>query len=427
MTHPHSFRLSFYLPCLLLAWFSGAAPALAQETDPAWKASNFAGAWQVGPGGDRESDYYVIIKKDQRASWFWGSKSDTTIHYGTWEARDPDTLVIDWENGRRDVLSRTASGFVTRAYSGNLESPGNLIWEAKTLRVPENVIGSWAVPPGEVGNRSTAEREAEGFFGTWEMTREDGTTYYVIVQDDRTAGSSYDGTGKGAEGLRGVWRRRGDELHITWDTGHFEIIRQQEFDYDSTLFEPGAFLGRLENGTAADASRVEWTAPGIWLTDYEEERERYERASLFPKRSEAYKFYRGDWQVVDGDRIVETVELKRFNDADSDRGGNMDGQWRLSGQDVYLVWDDGIRATIENIHRSFVIKLFSPGQPLDGTPQKIFPLEPVDEEKFEKLEELKLEASERMRRFRERQENLPGRGGDNQRSWLNFWPFNMGG
>jgi len=384
---------------------------------------NYQGHWKVQTDGGKE--IYVHIKPNNIASHFYGLINDHNIYHGKWEIYG-DALFIEWDEGYTYLMRPLdAQNFrfaiFNDGYTGS-EIPDD---EGLARKIPEGEVGKWAIPPDELDSRSSAREEAKGFFGNWEIQDPAGFTYYVLVNDDRTAASSYPRSRKGKEGLRGEWRRQGSELHIIWDTGHFQIIRDRPQDFVSELYPPASNLS--DNVAPIPTFRVNEITATNWLDLYQSE-EIFIRANPFRSRGDSNSFFRGRWILLDHGEPVQEVDVGRFGGIKI-QNSNIEGNWRSTTDSIYFYWEDGHRAILSPKHLSFIYMIFSPGQPFDGTPTRIYPAVPGDPSKLEEFRKMKEDATLRMKTYREIQEEIrnqpiPQDGDRRKRQWWDIlWPF----
>jgi hypothetical protein len=77
--------------------------------------------------------------------------------------------------------------------------------------------------------------------------------------------------------------------------------------------------------------------------------------------------------------------IRRYGGLDTSRDRSLNGDWLLSGQNIMLRWDDGMRKILSPAGRGFVYYSYAPGQPLDGVPTRIRPATPENAEKLTRL------------------------------------------
>lgn len=408
----------FLLTLLTLFGLPVPLPLAAQDI-PGSTEPDFRGGWEVRLEGG--AFYFIIVKKGNRASYFYADRNDSTIYPGSWRTFG-GALYLEWEEGHTDVIQPIdAANFRLAQYPRGFTGTESPSASGLARRLPDATIGQWTIPPDELEQSSTAALAAEGFFGTWQINDPLHGTYFILVNDDRTAASSFKGSRKGEDGLRGEWRRQGTELHILYDTGHYQIIRERPQDHVTELFPPGADLG--VPAAAISARRVSTEAPGRWLEYLDSEKALYERANAFRTLKEANSYFRGNWFLtLDGEKIQE-IEISRYGGLEI-RGSSVKGQWRSSSGSLYFYWNDGHRAILQPLFLGFVYSIYRPGQPFDGTPARIYPVQPADEQKLEEYRALLIEASQRLRFFRALEASLPPPPPDKKNWWeIDLWPF----
>ena len=133
---------------------------------------------------------------------------------------------------------------------------------------------------------------------------------------------------------------------------------------------------------ASAARTVETRVPSAWLTQYKDERSTDSGGIAFSSRKDARAFYRGDWVIQRSEDDFERVSLARFGGLSTSKDSSLDGQWTLSGQDVFMRWDDGMRKILSPVGRSFVLYEYRPGRPLDGVPTRVLPAAPENTSKL---------------------------------------------
>ena len=405
---------------LIITFFLGASALIAQAVEPTVDAETFEGFWEA-KFTENDQRAYIILKDDNQASYFFNFTDDNLVHPATWSLETvPEAKVsVTSELGHSFEIVRGAA-----AYEVLWNRNDGTSTKGTTISIPDSEVGKLSVSPDEARRRDTTLANAEGFFGTWEIQNEGNLPFYIVVEDNRTAASSYPFSNYGTRGLRGRWVKRGDELHIRWDSGHYSVLRELPNKYESDFYNPGEALNDDSTGSKTIAARVDFRAPGLWATEYRETKVDYATSiSAFRKRSNARAFYRGKWDVVDFDgTLKETIDFSRFQDIDSNREGGIDGSWRVSSDWAYITWEDGLRAIVQPIDDAFAISIYLPDQSLDGTPYKYFPLVPHDESKYAHYIEKRTEASERLREYLEDERKDAERRRDRD-NWFSFWPF----
>ena len=410
---------AYLLKAILLSAVFGVISLSAQET-PSEEGDLFEGFW-MAQFPESEQTVYLVIKENQFASFFFGSTDDNTVYPAKWQVGKgaEQTLTVTSMTGHSFSLSRGLNAYlISWTNSENVSTSGTAI------SVPKAEVGKLTVSPDEAKRRNTTLANAEGFFGTWEIKQEDDSTFFIIVEDNRTAASSYADSKYGIRGLRGRWVKRGSELHIQWDSGHYSILTELPNRYESLFYAPGEALNSEKSGNKTIAARVNFRALGSWFEDYENDKADYATSvSAFRKRSKARTFYRGKWDVLDSDgTLKETLDFSRFQDIDSGREGGVDGSWRVNSDWAYITWEDGLRAVVQPIEDAFTIAIYLPEQALDGTPYKFFPLVPHDSDKITKYITYRTKASDRLREYLDEQREIAAKRRKREEGFK-LWPF----
>jgi len=336
-------------------------------------AAPFRGTWEIDTP-DRGT-LIVLLKRNQLASYFWGDNPDRTVYQGEWTL-DGETAVLSWPDGSSHRLTRDDLGFGFTA----LDARGNTRYNATARQVPQEVLGQWAKAPESERQAESDRDQAKGFFGIWKV--EADPAYYVIVESDRSAASTWSPREGASRGLRGAWAKQGSELHVAWDSGHYSIFRENPRGFTYQRIQPGTALETAESDPVA-ASRVdESNLPPAWLSQYEDEQSLSSGGIAFNDRNEARKFYRGNWVVPHAGKRFEQIDIGRFGGLSTSWERSLEGSWLLSGQDVFMRWDNGLRQILSPVGWGFVLYEYQPGRPLDGVPTKIYAAAPADADKL---------------------------------------------
>ncbi len=328
----------------------------------------FRGTWQIQTPD--QGALILLLKNQGVASYFWGDNADRTVYPGSWS--HAETLAtVNWKDGSSHLIEKTASGLTVT----HRNAAGERSYSAPAQQIPQELLGQWAKPPTREDDMRSARDEAKGFFGTWKIA---DTGQYILVEPDRaTASNIGDGSGQ-----RGQWAKQGSELHIIWDSGRYGILRENGRGFDYKQVESGEIIEDDQTKAVAISRTIESKVPSAWLSDYQAERRADADGLAFSSRQVARNFYRGDWIVRRGERTFEQIEFSRFGGLKTSRDRSLSGQWNLSGQDMFLRWDDGIRQVLSPVGRGFILYAYRPGRPLDGVPTQIYAAAPVDPAKL---------------------------------------------
>ena len=331
----------------------------------------FRGTWQIDT--PENGALIMMVKSQSQASYFWGDNTDRTVYAGTW-ASEGETAAITWADGSQHRIEADGLGFaITHTEVGGKER-----YTTKAQQVPAEILGQWAKPPTKSSKVVSDRDRAKGFLGIWKIGEDDTDAKYIFVESDRSAAT----TAGGEDGLRGSWAKQGSELHITWDSGHYSILRPNKREFVYKMVEPGLIIEDDQTVMRPVARIIEDRVPHEWVTNYRVEREIYTGGIAFSSRKNARSFYRGEWIVKLSENRFERIALSRFGGLSSTLESGLEGDWRLQGQDLFMRWDDGIRKILSPIGRGFVIYEYRPGRPLDGVPTRTIAAAPADSAKL---------------------------------------------
>lgn len=333
----------------------------------------FGGNWTIQV--PNKGVLVILAKTQARASYFWASNTDLNVYKGTWTS-DDISATFSWIDGSKHHLKRDDFGFIITKVAND----GSERYKAKAQQIPNEIIGQWAKPPKRMGETLSDRDKAKGFFGIWKITNNDASTNYIFVESDRSVAS----TEGGENGFRGSWAKQGSELHITWDSGHYSIIRENKRGFSYKQIPPNTIIEEDQSEMIPAERTIQEQVPSKWITNYKIEREKYDEGIAFPSRKEALAFYRGDWVVQLDNERFERIKITRFGGLEKLARRKLEGEWRLQGQDIFMRWDDGMRSILSPVGRSFVIYQYKPGRPLDGVPSRTRAAAPNDNEKLTK-------------------------------------------
>ena len=331
----------------------------------------FRGTWQIDT--PEKGALIIMVKSQSRASYFWGDNTDRTVYSGTWTS-EGDTATLTWADGNQHRIEGDSLGFAI----SYIDAGGREHYVTKAQQVPAEILGQWAKPPTKASKVASELNQAKGFLGVWKIGEDGTNAKYIFVESDRSAAT----TAGGEDGLRGSWAKQGSELHITWDSGHYSILRPNKREFIYKMVEPGLIIEDDETIMRPAARIVEDRVPSSWATKYQAEREIKTGGIAFSSRKNARAFYRGDWIVKLSENRFERISLSRFGGLSTTLDSGLEGDWRMQGQDLFMRWDDGMRKILSPIGRGFVIYEYRPGRPLDGVPTRTHAAAPADSSKL---------------------------------------------
>ena len=360
-------RLGKLLRLLLIA--GTLAPALPAQTSDAL----YRGTWQLDT--PEQGALILIVKRNNRASYFWADNADRTVYQGNW-SHDDNAATLTWSDGSSHRIQRDALGFGI-TYS---DPAGDERYTAPGQQLAKEVLGQWAQAPRKADALEAEEDRGKGFFGTWQIGS-DADKQFVIIEANRSAATDWNSS-DAERGLRGSWAKHGSELHIAWDSGHYSILKQNERDFAYKQIAPGAIIEDDESSWLAATRTRQDNVPNAWLTRYQSEQQHSAGGIAFNSREDALAFYRGAWIVQRDQDTFERIEIGRFGGLSHSGDRSLQGNWRMTGQDIFMRWDDGMRQVLSPIGHGFLLYEYKPGRPLDGVPSRIVSASPVDPAKL---------------------------------------------
>lgn len=353
------------LLCLVLNWIF-VATALGQTSD-----SPLQGAWIVA--SETSDPLVILLKPKGEASYFNLKNSDLEVYQGQWSTQE-GILTTQWADGSEHRFRRGAFDVVVTYQNPSGQTSDNLTAKA----IPEGVLGQWAKPPSR--NLAESIETENNFFGLWQLQNEDGGDTFVIVSKDRSAATNVGGSD--ASGLHGSWIKQGAELHLVWENGDYSILREAERSHNYTRIPAGTILEDATSEFRPIARTAPENAPTKWLKAYRTQQEKTLSGFIFSSRKNARDFYRGNWLMQHPENVYERIIIRKYGGLETSRDSNLQGDWLLSGQNIMLRWDDGMRKILSPAGRGFVYYSYAPGQPLDGVPTLIRPATPEDPKKM---------------------------------------------
>lgn len=334
----------------------------------------YRGTWQIDAPDD--GALMLIVKRNGRASYFWGDNADRSVYQGTWSS-DDNGVTLKWTDGSAHRIEQDMLGYAVTYRDANSRER----YSTQAQQVPKEILGQWATPPEGLDESASDRDQAKGFFGTWEIGA-GADRYYVIVEPDRSAASNWSQATVGSEGLRGAWAKQGSELHIAWDTGHYGILKQFERKTSFKLIPPGTVIEADESSSLGAVRTSNDNLPVQWNTHYAAEKNAATGGIAFANSKDANRFFRGVWIVQHNAQQFERVGIGRFGGLSTSSDSSLAGTWRRTGQDLFMRWDNGMRRVLSPVGEGFLLYEYKPGRPLDGVPTRIFSATPADATKL---------------------------------------------
>jgi hypothetical protein len=351
------------------------------------------GTWQIETPED--GALILIVQRNGLASYFWGDNADRTVYRGSWESNDSATT-LTWEDGSTHRITRDSLGYAITFQDATAVEQYTTLAE----QIPKEVLGQWAKAPAKPDEQVSDRDKAKGFFGTWEIKTDSGS-YYMVVEPNRSVASNWSLGNASSAGLRGSWAKQGSELHLIWDTGHYGILKQNERDYSFKLIAPGSRIDQDASELYSARRTNDDSLPSAWQANYQAEKAANTGGIAFSSRKNANSFYRGTWIIQRSATSFERIEIGRFGGLETSVDKRLEGTWRMTGQDIFMRWDDGLRTVLSPVGQGFLLFHYKPGRPLDGVPTRIFAATPNDAAKFAAHIEGRQDVAQQMRSLAE--------------------------
>ncbi len=334
----------------------------------------YRGTWQIDTPED--GALILIVKRNGLASYFWGNNADRTVYQGNWTSDDTG-VTLNWKDGSHHRITQDSLGYAIAFQDAAAVEQ----YATQAQQMPKDILGQWATAPAKPNEQVSDHDKAKGFFGTWQIET-GASTYYIVVEPNRSAASNWSPDNTSSKGLRGSWAKQGNELHLVWDTGHYGILKQNDRDFSFKLISPGT---RIDQDTSElfSANRInDDTLPVAWQANYQAEKAANSGGIAFSSRKNANLFYRGTWIIQRSATTFERIRIGRFGGLETSSDSSLEGVWRMTGQDIFMRWDDGVRTLLSPVGQGFLLFHYYPGRPLDGVPTRIFAATPDDAAKL---------------------------------------------
>lgn len=205
---------------------------------------DYKGLWSAFDG--QGNPYYFSIAPDKTAKTLFSSNF-SDVEVGVWR-EDGNRALMTYTSGWLDVLERNpdGDGILKVAYE-----PGASI-------------------AGEPSNKSLATRIGPSYFyGNWRLTDEHGDAFFIKVNADNTASSTYAKSAAGFKGETGVWRWEGDQLMLVYTDGWVDVLIPTPGGVVTVAYAPGYKVGssvdRSSSVTRADEGEMEF-----WSISFED-------------------------------------------------------------------------------------------------------------------------------------------------------------
>ncbi len=366
-------QLQFY--CVFFAVVVALSPQLPGQDPPASGAAlqpkELIGYWAVPePGGDI---FYIILKSGSQVTGFWSGSATNRMEKGSWEIA-ANKVLITWNDGYRDVLSRSENGFIKY----NLAPDQTLDTEPDTVltafRINRRDVGQWRVQSADARAPAapaalTAESDRplmrNEFVGFWEISGKRIDTFYLRLRRDGKAKSAYRDHRQAPKSIEGEWVLEGNEARITWDDTHHDMISNTEMGYRLRGFSSRS---KLE----AKAVKIE-TAHGQVLF-----------SAGYTSLANIDRF-EGIWEVSskEGNYFIEIKnwsQSTRYWLEENEGFRQESGKWKLLSIGLMIVWEDGSKDVMRLTKKGMQKDSYPEGSSIAGVPLHQSPVKPATEE-----------------------------------------------
>ena len=96
----------------------------------------FRGTWQIDT--PEKGALIIMLKSQNRASYFWGDNTDQTVYSGTW-ASEGETATLTWEDGSQHRIESDSLGFNMT----HVDTDGKEAYTTKAQQVPAEIPVSY--------------------------------------------------------------------------------------------------------------------------------------------------------------------------------------------------------------------------------------------------------------------------------------------
>ena len=333
------------------------------------------GAWRVTHPVN--GHLYMIVRGNNLVSYFWEFWKGERVMRSEWKEFGKG-IYFALESGDKLILTRTDAGVEVFMYNAGKAMAGEPDLRLFALRVNAIDVGKWYNPGTTSRAKDKDEDDSTGFFGTWEVVSSKGLPYQIVIEEDRTAATNWPHSDRGVDGMVGSWVRQGSELHIVWDTGHYDILRKEEGKFHKIGYPPSIEIGSVEP-QPQPALKVVWFPQDPWRARYEARRNAGVSSPSWKSAKHASKFFRGDWKLLSTPGELTRLEMGRFGSIRGIRNGKeQKGTWRCTSDYALLRWENGTTELLRPVGQHYVTMLYSPLKNLDSIPDRVCPIEPYD-------------------------------------------------
>ncbi|MEM1059767.1 MAG: hypothetical protein AAGK14_11010 [Verrucomicrobiota bacterium] len=175
------------------------APVIAEEEPIVPDAKEFMGVWVIGDVPEQRFDL-VVLPNGTALSTYMEGDNGVRGEFGRWQHED-DRLIITFDSGWRDVLSRQENGYTKQSYAPDIE----LTDEASNTGVAEEFFGP-KLP----------------FIGVWQGNDHNGAPLFFMAL-------ASDGSGRKSNNLQAFadWVVFENAAKIAWTDGTYNELHPE--------------------------------------------------------------------------------------------------------------------------------------------------------------------------------------------------------
>ncbi len=325
-----------------------------------------------------QGNLFLIARDTGLVSFFWEHWDDGRVLRSRWKAYEQGIYFALETNEKILMIPSGDDTAQALIYQSGREIEGKPDKLAPAKKLGQDQVGKWHNPNAKEEEESKflkTSGNVDVFFGTWEVISSKGLPYYIVIERDRSAATNWPYSERGVDGMRGFWVRQGSELHIVWDTGHYDILRSFSEKFIKIGYPPGVDLDSVEP-QPQPTLKVDWFPHEPWRASYEQAKKmETTRDHRWTSARRAAKYFRGDWKHMTSQGHWSELEMGRFGSCRGERDGEeLVGSWKNASDFATLRWNNGYTELIRPVGKHFVSMLYSPLKNLDGIPDRVCPL-----------------------------------------------------
>lgn len=376
MLYLQQFRKYKKLSFLLIVFFSFLTTVLSEEISAEISFDSFRGLWLT----QLETEpIYLIFKKNNNAHYLFVEGPDTSIYKGYWSYLNSKEIKLQWDNGTTAIFDPLKKEF--QASSNSNQTANNQTVAAE--KIDDSLLGAWAKPYDYVEQKNTDI--PTDFFGLWEI-QNNSNEALIRIQKNRMVYqlSATNDPNQAINAMIGRWAKHGKQLHIIWENGSYSVV--DNTNPNLVKLYPhieGQFI--LDNEAEAPFKTISTDLSARSQAFWEGHSQVISNLKSIHLNTLNYKelnkFYRGDWIVSHKDD-QGLLQLGRFGGVDYYYNQHTKGNWYLTGNSLLINLENGSRLRLEIIGTGFLLSRFDARRPLDGYPNQIFQVAPLEKEKL---------------------------------------------